>query len=54
MNSVNKSLTKLTVEHATAINQASSLIAPSWPLDRFIAVNALWEFREQTIESASA
>ena len=54
MNSVNKSLTELSVEHATAINQASSLIAPSWPLDRFIAVNALWEFREQTIESASA
>lgn len=54
MNSVNKSLTELSVEHATAINQASSLIAPSWPLDRFIAVNALWEFREHTIESASA
>lgn len=54
MNNVNKSLTELSVEHATAINQASSLIAPSWPLDRFIAVNALWEFREQTIESASA
>lgn len=27
MNSVNKSLTELSVEHATAINQASSLIA---------------------------
>ncbi len=54
MNSVNKSLTELSVEHATAINKASSLIAPSWPLDRFIAVNALWEFREHTIESASA
>jgi len=54
MNTVNQSLSGLSVEHTAAIHQASSYIAPNWPLDRFIAVNALWEFREQTIESASA
>lgn len=54
MNKVDAKLTELSVEHAAAINKASSLIAPSWPLDRFIAVNALWEFRDQPIEAASA
>ncbi len=54
MNHVDAKLTDLSVEHAAAINRASSLIAPSWPLDRFIAVNALWEFRDQPIEAASA
>lgn len=39
---------------ASAIKHACSLIAPSWPLDRFIAVNALWEFRQEPIEQVSA
>ena len=34
-------------ETLSAIREACSLIAPSWPLDRFIAVNPLWECRQQ-------
>jgi uncharacterized protein YbcC (UPF0753/DUF2309 family) len=45
---------ELTNEQATAIKQACSLVAPNWPLDRLIAVNALWEFRDHPIESVSA
>lgn len=37
-----------------AIKQACDLIAPNWPLDRFIAVNALWEWRHQPLEQVSA
>lgn len=42
------------VERLSAIHNACALIAPSWPLDRFIAVNALWELRHQPIELVSA
>lgn len=42
------------VEQLSAIKKACDLIAPSWPLDRFIAVNALWEYRHQPIELVSA
>ncbi|HET8806958.1 MAG TPA: putative inorganic carbon transporter subunit DabA, partial [Methylophaga sp.] len=41
-------------ELLSAIHNACALIAPSWPLDRFIAVNALWECRHHPIELVSA
>ncbi|MEM6962294.1 MAG: putative inorganic carbon transporter subunit DabA, partial [Myxococcota bacterium] len=36
------------------IDRASRRIAPAWPLDRMIAVNPYWGFRDRPIESASA
>lgn len=41
-------------EQLTAIRHACAQIAPNWPLDRFIAVNALWECRHHPIELVSA
>lgn len=46
------------LQPATALNQdidqACSRIAPTWPLERFIAVNPYWGHLEQRIEVASA
>lgn len=35
------------------IQAATTKIAPSWPLDRLIAVNPFWGWREQSFEEAS-
>lgn len=48
------SMNKATSEQLSAIRNACALIAPNWPLDRFIAVNALWESRHHPIELVSA
>ena len=37
-----------------AVHAAVARIAPSWPLDRFIAVNPLWGFVEGPLAAASA
>lgn len=37
-----------------ATRQACSLIAPTWPLDRMIAVNPLWERRDQAWQAVAA
>lgn len=40
-------------ELAAAIAEACNRIAPSWPLDRFIAVNPVWGFIDAPIEQAA-
>jgi len=37
-----------------AIEQACARIAPSWPLDRFIAVNPLWSLTDRPLKEVSA
>jgi uncharacterized protein len=37
-----------------AIERACARIAPTWPLDRFIAVNPLWGFTDAPLPAASA
>ena len=49
-----ESINESSAELLSAIHTACALIAPSWPLDRFIAVNALWECRHYPIELVSA
>lgn len=49
-----QTINKLTAEQRAAIHTACTLIAPSWPLDRFIAVNALWECCHYPLELVSA
>jgi uncharacterized protein YbcC (UPF0753/DUF2309 family) len=49
-----ESISESSAERFSAIHTACALIAPSWPLDRFIAVNALWEYRHYPIELVSA
>ncbi|MCY2959320.1 MAG: DUF2309 domain-containing protein [Planctomycetota bacterium] len=39
---------------ANAMEAACSRIAPTWPLDRFIAVNPFWNFVDKPLPSASA
>lgn len=39
---------------ADAVEAACKRIAPTWPLDRFIAVNPLWEFTERPLPVVSA
>ncbi len=39
---------------ADAVARACDRIAPSWPLDRFIAVNPHWGWTDQPIEDAAA
>jgi len=39
---------------AQAVQAACLRIAPSWPLDRFIAVNPWWGFVDEPIQAASA
>jgi uncharacterized protein YbcC (UPF0753/DUF2309 family) len=41
-------------ELADAVMQACERIAPSWPLDRFIAVNPHWGWIDRPIEDAAA
>lgn len=41
-------------ELAHAIAAACDRIAPAWPLDRLIAVNPYWGFRDRPIETAAA
>ena len=38
----------------TAIERACARIAPTWPLDRFIAVNPYWGLRDRLIPAAAA
>lgn len=38
----------------TVLDRACDRIAPTWPLDRFIAVNPLWGWTEQPLPRASA
>ncbi|MEC9315457.1 MAG: putative inorganic carbon transporter subunit DabA, partial [Pseudomonadota bacterium] len=49
-----ETINKASTEQLSAIRNACALIAPNWPLDRFIAVNALWESRHHPIELVSA
>ena len=49
-----QNINRLTAEQRAAIHTACTLVAPSWPLDRFIAVNALWECRHYPLELVSA
>ncbi|WP_396588669.1 DUF2309 domain-containing protein [Bermanella sp. R86510] len=37
-----------------ALHKACSTIAPTWPLDQFIAVNPFWAMRHQSISDTSA
>ena len=37
-----------------AMERACALIAPTWPLDRFIAVNPFWEMVDEPLPSVSA
>ncbi|PHS65208.1 MAG: DUF2309 domain-containing protein [Thalassobium sp.] len=37
-----------------AVDAAGKRIAPTWPLDQFIAVNPLWELRDQPFTDAAA
>lgn len=39
---------------ATLVSEACARIAPTWPLDRFIAVNPYWGHVDQPIEQAAA
>jgi hypothetical protein len=49
-----KMTTMLSLANAAAIKNACSLVAPNWPLDQLIAVNPLWQCRDQSIEQASS
>ena len=44
----------LTAHMKDAIDKACASIAPTWPLDQFIAVNPWWEMTDQPIEAVSA
>jgi uncharacterized protein len=46
--------TMLTTHIKDAAEYASTHIAPTWPLDQFIAVNPYWGFANQLIEDAAA
>lgn len=47
---------ELTLDKNTddALNQACEKIAPTWPLDEFIAVNPFWKMRQQPIDRVSS
>lgn len=47
-------LTAVSEEVSVAVAQACARIAPTWPLDRLIAVNPLWEMRSEQFAQASA
>lgn len=54
-------MTQLSVQHLNLteaqiirLQQACKRIAPSWPLDNWIAVNPWWNMREQSLEEVSA
>ena len=44
----------LSAETLRAVDVACARIAPAWPLDRLIAVNPWWGYREQPIAGAAA
>lgn len=44
----------VTAEHHRALDRAAERIAPTWPLDRWIAVNPWWGLRDLPIEQAEA
>ncbi|MGM0981880.1 MAG: putative inorganic carbon transporter subunit DabA [Pseudomonadota bacterium] len=44
----------VTAEHHRALGRAAERIAPTWPLDRWIAVNPWWGLRDLPIEQAEA
>ena len=46
--------TKLTQSQNTEIQEACRRIAPTWPLDQFIAVNPFWEMTNRSIQDVSA
>ena len=45
---------RVTAEHHRALARAGERIAPTWPLDRWIAVNPWWGLRDLPIEQADA
>ena len=56
MNTVVETSTNPVIEFAqlkTGVTQACQRIAPTWPLDQFIAVNPYWGFVEQPIEETA-
>ncbi len=44
----------MTTSVDTAMDRACALIAPTWPLDRFIAVNPFWEMIDAPLPAVSA
>ena len=54
MNSAFNIVTPSRPELASAIEDAIGVIAPSWPLDRQIAVNPYWGFIDRTVARAAA
>jgi len=44
----------LSREQQQALNRACASVAPSWPLDRLIAVNPLWGMKEASFDEVSA
>ncbi len=55
-NAIDSSDAKQTLSPAQlkAVREAGQVIAPNWPLDRSIAVNPLWEYRDRPIRDAAA
>ncbi|TDR56995.1 hypothetical protein DFP85_102173 [Halomonas ventosae] len=45
---------RVAAEHHRALARAAERIAPTWPLDRWIAVNPWWGLRDLPIEQAEA
>ena len=56
MSAINQSafVLQLTDKQLSQLTAASLNIAPAWPLDQMIAVNPLWQMRDQPIEQVSA
>jgi uncharacterized protein len=50
----NSETNPLTTQMKEAIDKACASIAPTWPLDQFIAVNPWWEMTNLPIEAVSA
>ncbi|WP_242457922.1 DUF2309 domain-containing protein [Halomonas sp. YLGW01] len=44
----------LTPAHEQALDRACESVAPTWPLDRLIAVSPFWNMREQAADTVSA
>lgn len=51
---IQPSATVLRGAQKQAVQQACQRIAPTWPLDRMIAVNPWWELRDRSLAEASA
>ncbi|MBB1317648.1 DUF2309 domain-containing protein [Shewanella sp. SR43-4] len=47
-------IAQLTDSQQAKLTSAGNNIAPTWPLDKMIAVNPFWQMREQPIEQVSA